>query len=97
MLHPDVLTPVLAEYAYLPTQKQIVENPVYVSQLEEELPFWLEFEDALTKGVTRPCMPEYHKMAAILYEELSKIIREETTPEEGIERAAERANALWRD
>jgi hypothetical protein len=97
MLDPEVLTPVLAEYAYLPTQKQIVENPAYASQIEERIPFWSEFEDALTKGAARPSMPEYAKVSEILYEELAKIIYEETTPEEGMNTAAEKVNALWHD
>ena len=97
MLDPAVLTPVLAEYAYLPTQKQIVENPAYASKIEERIPFWSEFEDALTKGAARPSMPEYAKVSEILYEELAKIIYEETTPEEGMNTAAEKVNALWHD
>ena len=97
MLDPDVLTPVLAEYAYLPTQKVIVENPEYARLLEEGIPFWSEFEYALTKGAARPSMPEYSKVAESLYVELSKVIYEETTPEEGINTAAEKVNALWQD
>jgi len=41
-------------------------------------------------------MPEYEKVADILYEELSKLVSEETTPTEAIHAAAERVNVLWR-
>jgi len=95
MLDPDVLTPVLAEYSYLPTQKVIAEDSAYASQLEEEIPFWPVFREALTKGAARPNMPEYPKVAEILYEELSKVVYEKTTPEDAVHTAAEKVNALW--
>ncbi|MBN1376028.1 MAG: extracellular solute-binding protein [Dehalococcoidia bacterium] len=95
MLEPDVLTPVLAKYGYLPTQKVIAQDPQYAGQMEQKIAFWKEYEDVLAYGAARPSIPEYPKVAEKLYEELSKIVYEKTTPEAAISSASGKINALW--
>ncbi len=94
LLDPDIQTPWLVKFGFLPTSKEIVENPKYATQFER-VPFWPEFEKSLSLGAARPNIPGYSLVAEILYEELLKVINEKTTPEEAIRAAAEKVNALW--
>ena len=95
LVDPDIQSPWLVKFGFLPTSKEIAENPEYATQFEH-IPFWPEFKKSLSVGVARPNMPGYSLVAEILYEELLKVINEETTPEEAIRAAAEKVNALWR-
>jgi len=95
MLEPDILTPVLAKYGYLPTQKTIAQDRKYAGQMEQNIVFWKEFEDVLSYGAARPSIPEYPKVAEKLYEELSKVVYEKTTPEAAIRSASDKVNAIW--
>jgi len=95
MLDPDILTPVLAEFGYLPTNKEIAEEP-YASQLGQNIAFWSEFQKSLSLGGGRPNMPEYPLVAEVLYEALLKVLDQKATPEDAIHAAAEKVNALWR-
>ena len=87
---PAILTPVLAEYKYLPTQRTIVETPKYKSMLSRSNPFFEELSNALPIGYGRPNIPEYPSIAEYLRIAIEEVYYGKKTPKEALDAAAEK-------
>ena len=87
---PENITPVLAKYKYLPTQKIIVETPKYKNMLSESNPFFDELAKALPIGYGRPNIPEYPAIAEHLRNAIEEVYYGVKTPKEALDAAAEK-------
>ena len=91
---PDVLTPMLAEFGYLPTQKTIAEDPEYASVLEEKIPFFNEMVKALPIGHGRPNIPQYPTIAENIRMAIEEVYYGRKDPEAALEDAAEKSKSV---
>lgn len=94
MLDPDVLTPVLAKYVYLPTQKTIVEQDPYKIMLENEIPFFNDLMKAVELGKGRPNIPEYPQIAEALRIAIEEVYYGVKTPEKALKDAAKKVEEI---
>jgi multiple sugar transport system substrate-binding protein len=92
---PDVLTPMLAEFGYLPTQKAIAEDPEYASVLEEKIPFFNEMVKALPIGHGRPNIPQYPTVAENIRMAIEEVYYGRKDPEAALEDAAEKSKSVF--
>jgi len=62
MVDPEILTPMLEQEGYLPTQKPIAEGP-YFQMLNSTIPYYSEMISMIPIGHGRPNIPEYPQIA----------------------------------
>ncbi|MFQ6055288.1 MAG: extracellular solute-binding protein, partial [Methanosarcinales archaeon] len=95
---PVFLTEMLAEYAYLPTQRTIAENDTYAMKMREAIPFFDELITILPKGRNRPNIAEYPEVAEHIRLAIEEVYYGKKTPENALRDAAEKsAKALgWK-
>lgn len=91
---PDILTPVLAKYGYLPTQKVIAEDPLYASIMEKSVPFFKELVKALPIGHMRPNIPEYPQIAEAIRVAIEEVYYGRKEPKEALDAAAEKCKKI---
>ena len=93
MVNPDILTPMLQQEGYLPTQKPIGEGR-YASQLNSTMPYYSELVSMIPQGHSRPNIPEYPQIA----ENIDQGFYHIKEPKQALDDAAKRtANVLgWR-
>ena len=72
MLEPDVLSPMLQQEAYLPTQKPIGEGP-YAAQLNTTIPYYKEMISMIPEGHSRPNIPEYPQIAENIKQAIDEV------------------------
>jgi len=94
MLDPEVLTPVLAKYVYLPTQKTIAEQDPYKSTLENEIPFFEDLMKAVAIGKGRPNIPEYPQIAESLRIAIEEVYYGVKTPEDALKNASKKVEEI---
>jgi len=72
MLDPKVLTPMLINQGYLPTQKSIGEGE-YAIQLKNTIPYYDELISMIEFGNGRPNIPEYPQIAEQIRQAIEQV------------------------
>lgn len=87
MVEPEILTPWLERYGYLPTQSSIGEGQ-YSQQLEESNPYYREMVSMIPTGLGRPSIPEYPQIAEHIREAIDRIYNGTKEPRQALDDAA---------
>jgi multiple sugar transport system substrate-binding protein len=90
---PENLTPVLAKFKYLPTQKTIVDTPKYGDMLKEDNPFFDVLAQALPVGYGRPNIPEYPAIAEHIRIAIEEVYYGKKSPQQALDDAAEKCKS----
>jgi len=90
MLQPDVLAPMLANYAYLPTQKPIAEG-TYSTQLNSTIPYYKELISMLAIGHSRPSIAEYPQIADNIRQAIDEVYLGAKEPKQALDDAAKKS------
>jgi multiple sugar transport system substrate-binding protein len=90
MLKPEILSPVLAKYGYLPTQVSIGEGP-YSAALRNSIPYYDQLISMITFGHSRPNIPEYPQIADQIRQAIDEVYAGSKTPKEALDDAAEKS------
>jgi multiple sugar transport system substrate-binding protein len=87
MLKPEVLSPVLAKYGYLPTQMSIGEG-AYSAPLRSSIPYYDELISLIPFGHSRPNIPEYPQIADHVRQAIDEVYVGMKTPKQALDDAA---------
>jgi multiple sugar transport system substrate-binding protein len=87
MAQPEILTPFLQEYGYLPTQKVIGEGPLS-EPLKESVPFFEEMVSLIPYGRSRPNIPEYPEIAEHVTQAIQQVYNGSASPRDALNTAA---------
>lgn len=90
MVQPDVLAPMLANYAYLPTQKPIAEG-TYSTQLNATIPYYKELISMLSIGHSRPSIAEYPQIADNIRQAIDEVYLGVKEPKQALDDAAKKS------
>jgi multiple sugar transport system substrate-binding protein len=87
MAEPEILTPFLREYGYLPTQKVIGDGPLS-EPLKQTVPFFEEMVSMIPYGRSRPNIPEYPEIAEHVTQAIQQVYNGSALPEDALNTAA---------
>ncbi|HEY6757193.1 MAG TPA: extracellular solute-binding protein [Nitrososphaera sp.] len=87
MAQPEILTPFLQEYGYLPTQKVIGDGP-FSEPLKQSVPFFEEMVSMIPYGRSRPNIPEYPEIAEHVTQAIRQVFNGTASPEDALDMAA---------
>jgi multiple sugar transport system substrate-binding protein len=87
MLKPEILSPMLAKYGYLPTQIPIGQGP-YSAELRKSIPYYNELISMIPFGHERPNIPEYPLIADHIREAIDAVYSGTKEPKESLDYAA---------
>ncbi|HZB98511.1 MAG TPA: extracellular solute-binding protein [Nitrososphaeraceae archaeon] len=87
MLKPEILSPMLAKYGYLPTQIPIGQGP-YSAELRKSIPYYNELISLIPFGQERPNIPEYPLIADHIREAIDAVYSGTKEPKESLDYAA---------
>ena len=87
MAQPEILTPFLQEYGYLPTQKVIGDGP-FAEPLKQTVPFFEEMVSMIPYGRSRPNIPEYPEIAEHVTQAIQQVYNGSALPEDALNTAA---------
>ena len=87
MLEPRILSNMLAEYGYLPTQISIGEGP-YSGELRKSIPYYDQLISLVQFGHARPNIAEYSQIADHLREAIDNVYSGAKEPEQALDDAA---------
>jgi multiple sugar transport system substrate-binding protein len=90
MLKPEILSPMLAKYGYLPTQVSIGEGP-YSTGLRSSIPYYDELISLISFGHSRPNIPEYPQIADQIRQAIDEVYAGSKTPKQALDDAAEKS------
>jgi multiple sugar transport system substrate-binding protein len=90
MIQPDVLAPMLANHAYLPTQKPIAEG-TYSTQLNATIPYYKELISMLSIGHSRPSIAEYPQIADNIRQAIDEVYLGVKDPKQALDDAAKKS------
>jgi multiple sugar transport system substrate-binding protein len=90
MAEPEILTPFLQEYGYLPTQKMIGYGQLSES-LNDTVPFFEEMISMIPYGRSRPNIPEYPQIAEHITQAIQQVYNGSALPEDALNIAASRS------
>lgn len=90
MVQPDVLAPMLEQYAYLPTQKPIAEGQ-YSGQLAKTIPYYEELISMLSIGHSRPSIAEYPQIADNIRQAIDEVYLGAKEPKQALDDAAKKS------
>lgn len=87
MLKPEILSPMLAKYGYLPTQIPIGQGP-YSAELQKSIPYYNELISLIPFGHERPNVPEYPLIADHIREAIDAVYSGSKEPKQSLDYAA---------
>ena len=90
MLKPEILSPVLAKYGYLPTRVSIGEGP-FSEDLRKSIPYYDELISLISFGHSRPNIPEYPQIADQIKVAIDEVYAGLKTPKEALDDAAKKS------
>jgi multiple sugar transport system substrate-binding protein len=90
MAEPEILTPFLQEYGYLPTQKMIGYGQLS-GRLNESVPYFEEMISMIPYGRSRPNIPEYPEIAEHITQAIQQVYNGSALPEDALNIAASRS------
>lgn len=87
MVDPEVLTPMLKEQGYLPTQKPIGEGK-YSDQMRQAIPYYDEMISMIPVGHVRPNIPEYSQISEHIKQAIDEVYYGKKDPKQALDDAA---------
>ncbi|MDQ3853153.1 MAG: extracellular solute-binding protein [Thermoproteota archaeon] len=87
MAEPEILSPFLQEYVYLPTQHALGEGPSSIS-LKESIPFFEEMVSIIPYGESRPNIAEYPEIAEHIHQAIQQVYNGSASPGDALDIAA---------
>jgi multiple sugar transport system substrate-binding protein len=90
MAEPDIITPFLQEYGYLPTQKMIGAAELSEQQ-NESVPYFEEMVSMIPYGRSRPSIPEYPEIAEHVTQAIQQVYNGSALPKDALNIAANRS------
>jgi multiple sugar transport system substrate-binding protein len=87
MATPEVLSPFLQEYGYLPTQQVLGDGPAS-EPLKESIPYFEEMISMIPYGRSRPNIPEYPEIAEHIHQAIQQVYNGSASPEDALNIAA---------
>jgi multiple sugar transport system substrate-binding protein len=90
MLEPYILSPMLAEYGYLPTQISIGDGP-YSAELRKSIPYYDQLISLIEYGRSRPNLAEYPQIADDISEAIDAVYSGSKEPKQALDDAAEKS------
>jgi multiple sugar transport system substrate-binding protein len=87
MLDPEVLTPMLLENGYLPTQIPIGDGP-FSANMSRSIPYFEEMVSMVPLGHKRPNVPEYPLVTENIGQAINQIYNGSKQPNEALQHAA---------
>jgi multiple sugar transport system substrate-binding protein len=87
MAQPEMLTPFLQQYGYLPTQKVIGDGP-FSEPLKQSVPYFEEMISMIPYGRSRPNIPEYPEIAEHIHQAIQQVYNGSASPEDALNTAA---------
>lgn len=90
MLEPQILSTMLAEYGYLPTQISIGEGP-YSGELRKSIPYYDQLISLVQFGHARPNIAEYPQIADHIREAIDNVYSGAREPKQALDDAAEKS------
>jgi multiple sugar transport system substrate-binding protein len=88
---PDILTEMLAQFAYLPTQMTITEQDPYRATMQEAIPFFDELVKVLPQGRNRPNIAQYPELAEHIRIAIEEVYYGKKDPDQALADAAEKS------
>jgi multiple sugar transport system substrate-binding protein len=90
MLEPQILSTMLAEYGYLPTQISIGEGP-HSGELRKSIPYYDQLISLVQFGHARPNIAEYPQIADHIREAIDNVYSGAKEPKQALDDAAEKS------
>jgi len=90
LAEPEILTPFLQEYGYLPTQKMVGYGQLF-EPLNDTVPFFEEMISMIPYGRSRPNIPEYPQIAEHITQAIQQVYNGSALPEDALDIAASRS------
>ena len=87
MAQPEMLTPFLQQYGYLPTQKVIGDGPLS-EPLKQSVPYFEEMISMIPYGRSRPNIPEYPEIGEHIHQAIQQVYNGSASPEDALNTAA---------
>jgi multiple sugar transport system substrate-binding protein len=84
---PEILSPMLAKYGYLPTQIPIGDGP-YSAELRKSIAYYDELISLIQFGHSRPNIPEYPQIADHIREAIDDVFSGVKEPKQALDAAA---------
>jgi multiple sugar transport system substrate-binding protein len=84
---PEILSPMLAKYGYLPTQIPIGDGP-YSAELRKSIAYYDELISLIQFGHSRPNIPEYPQIADHIREAIDDVFSGVKAPKQALDDAA---------
>jgi multiple sugar transport system substrate-binding protein len=72
MASPEILSPFLEEYGYLPTQQVLGDGPLS-QPLKQSVPFFEDMVSMIPYGRSRPNIPEYPEIAEHIHQAIQQV------------------------
>ena len=87
MAQPEVMSPFIQEYGYLPTQKVLGEGPSS-EPLKESVPFFEQMVSMIPYARSRPNIPEYPQIAEDIHQAIQQVYNGSASPRDALNIAA---------
>ena len=88
MATPEILSPFLEEYGYLPTQQVLGDGPLS-APLKQSIPFFEDLVSMIQYGRSRPNIPEYPQIAENIHQAIRQVYNgSAASPKEALDIAA---------
>jgi multiple sugar transport system substrate-binding protein len=93
MASPEILSPFLEEYGYLPTQQVLGDGPLS-EPLKQSVPFFEEMVSLIQYGRSRPNIPEYPEIAGHVHQAIQQVFDGSASPKDALNIAAAKSADL---
>jgi multiple sugar transport system substrate-binding protein len=90
---PEILSPFLEEYGYLPTQQVLGDGPLS-EPLKESVPYFEEMVSMIPYGRSRPNTAEYPEIAEHLHQAIQQVYNGSASPQDALNIAAAKSADL---
>jgi multiple sugar transport system substrate-binding protein len=93
MAAPEILSPFLEQYGFLPTQQELGDGPLS-EPLKQSVPFFEEMVSLIQYGRGRPNIPEYPEIAGHVHEAIQQVFDGSASPKDALNIAAAKSADL---
>ena len=90
LAQPEILSPFLQQYGYLPTQKALGDGPLS-EPLKQSVPFFREMVSMIPYGRSRPNIAEYPQIAEDVHQAILQVYNGSASPKDALDIAAARS------
>ncbi len=87
LAQPEILSPFLQQYGYLPTQKALGDGPLS-EPLKQSVPFFPEMVSMIPYGRSRPNIAEYPQIAEHIQQAIQQVYNGSASPKDALDIAA---------